>query len=224
MVKLHLYARNEVPSLSGSKVIAGTGRQMVRLTDMTTWNYYRPQSWEGYVFTGVCLSTGGIACSWGGCLVLGVSARGGACSRRCLVLGCLLPGGAWSQGVPGPGGVSAPGGCLILGGCLLPGGCLVPGGVPGPGGGLLLGGLVSQHALRQTSPPGETTTAVDGTHPTGKHSCYSSVYADGNKTIMNLRNCEWIQRTNKVLCYCIHTRIFHTTHNQSHERVWNLSI
>ena len=36
-------------------------------------------------------------------------------------------------------------------------------GVHGPG------GLVSQHALRQT-PPGETATAADGTHPTGMHS------------------------------------------------------
>ena len=36
MVKLHLYARKEVPSLSGSKVIAGTDRQMVRLTGRTT--------------------------------------------------------------------------------------------------------------------------------------------------------------------------------------------
>ena len=43
-------------------------------------------------------------------------------------------------------------------------------------GDLLLGGMsgpgraVSQHALRQ-NPLGETATAVDGTHPTGMHSC-----------------------------------------------------
>ena len=47
--------------------------------------------------------------------------------------------------------------------------------MPGPGGvcfqgGLVPGGLVSQHALRQT-PPGETATAANGTHPTGMHSC-----------------------------------------------------
>ena len=45
----------------------------------------------------------------------------------------------------------------------------------GLGGGLVPGveGLVSQHALRQTPPPGETATAADGTHPTGMHSCSS---------------------------------------------------
>ena len=40
--------------------------------------------------------------------------------------------------------------------------------MPGLGGCLLWG--VSQHALRQI-PPEETATAVDGTHPTGMHSC-----------------------------------------------------
>ena len=54
-----------------------------------------------------------------------------------------------------PGGVPAPGG-LVPGGCLLRG-CLL-GGVPAPGdcllggGGACLGGMVSQIALRQTSP------------------------------------------------------------------------
>ena len=72
--------------------------------------------------------------------------------------GCLLQGGAWSVGegvcswgVPAPGWctwsgeVSAPRGCLLL--C---GGCLVRG-VPGLGGCLLPGGMLSQHALRQTT-------------------------------------------------------------------------
>ena len=58
---------------------------------------------------------------------------------------CVCP-----LGVPGPGGVLLPGNVLW-------GGCLV-------------GGLVSQHAMRQT-PPGETATAAGGTHPTGMHSC-----------------------------------------------------
>ena len=44
-----------------------------------------------------------------------------------------------------------------------------PWGVHSPGG-HGPGGLVSQHALRQT-PPGEMATAADGTHPTGMHSC-----------------------------------------------------
>ena len=84
-------------------------------------NFYRPQrSCEGYVFTGVCLSTGG-------CLVLGSLFQGGAWSW-----GGVCSGGAWSwggvcsQGVPGPGG-SALGGAWSWGG-------LLQGGVPGPGG------------------------------------------------------------------------------------------
>ena len=53
------------------------------------WCYYRPQTKlrEGNVFTGVCDSVH----------------RGGR---------CLVPGGVWSRGVPGPGG-SGPGGCLV---------------------------------------------------------------------------------------------------------------
>ena len=77
--------------------------------------------------------------------------------------------GAWSWGVPGRGvsalGVPGPGRCLVPGG-------VCSGGVPGPG------GLVSQHALRQT-PGGQATTAADGTHPTGMHSSillFSSVH------------------------------------------------
>ena len=83
------------------------------------------------------------------CLVWGVSAPGGV---------CLVPRGC----LPGPGG---PGGvCLVCGGvCLVRGGvCLVWGGLPGwggllpggvsawSGGVVCSGGLVSQHALRQT--------------------------------------------------------------------------
>ena len=97
---------------------------------------------------------GGGACSWGGVCSWGwsrgVSVPGGVCSE-----GCLLCGGVCS------------GGCLLWGVCL--GGGLVPG-CGAWSGYLVLGGLVSHHALRQT-PPGETTTAADGTHPTGMHSC-----------------------------------------------------
>ena len=61
-------------------------------------NFYRPQrSCEGYIFTGVCLSTGGVpdpgvpplggAWSWGGLLLRGV------CSWGCLVPGGSAPGG-----------------------------------------------------------------------------------------------------------------------------------
>ena len=115
----------------------------------------------------VCPRWGG-ACSGGG-----VPGPGGCAWSR----GSAPGGGAGPRGVLGPGG-STPGGCLVLGVPALGGVCLVLGGVcsrggawswegvPGPG------GLVSQHALRQTPlPPGETATAADGTHPTGIHSC-----------------------------------------------------
>ena len=99
---------------------------------------YRPQrSCEGYVFTGICLSTGR-----------------GAWSREGYP---LLGGGAWSQGGVCSWGVSAPGGAWSRGGLV-------------PGVAWSHGGLVSQHALRQT-PPGETATAADGTHPTGMNFC-----------------------------------------------------
>ena len=41
------------------------------------------------------------------------------------------------------------------------GGVPGPGRVPGPGG-----------AWSGQTPPGETATAADGTHPTGMHSCF----------------------------------------------------
>ena len=86
--------------------------------------------------------------------------------KGCLVQGCLPGPGvpAWSGGVPSwsqGGGIPA---CTEVWGCLVPGGCLVWG-VPGLGGAwsggaclvpgvacLVLGGVVSQHALRQTPP------------------------------------------------------------------------
>ena len=56
-----------------------------------------------------------------------------------------FPRGRLVQGVPGPGMPGLGAGGAWSRGCLLP------------------GGLVSQHALRQT-PPGETATAADGMH------------------------------------------------------------
>ena len=74
-------------------------------------------------------------------------------------------------GVPAPGGRCSwsKGGVSALGGVPGPRGVPGLGGVPGPRG-VCSWGVVSQHALRQT-PSGETATAVDGTHPTGMHSC-----------------------------------------------------
>ena len=77
-------------------------------------------------------------------------------------------GGAWSGGVPGPGGVCSggawSGGVYVCSGGVLVWGVSAPGGVPGPGGCLVWGGSapggVSQHALRQTPLPpcGQTDT------------------------------------------------------------------
>ena len=97
------------------------------------------------LFTGGSAHGGRGACS-GGCLLWGGAwSQGGVCSGGCLLWGLVLSG---------PGGVSGPGGGLVLGGS-------GPGGVPGPGG---PGG----------DPPG-TATAAGGTHPTGMHSCYCKV-------------------------------------------------
>ena len=72
------------------------------------------------------------------------SAVGRVCSRGCLLLGGLLPGGdVCFWGVSALGGVSAPGG-----GRLLPAGMCAPGGSAlggsAPGGGLLWGGVYSK--------------------------------------------------------------------------------
>ena len=125
---------------------------------------------EGYVFTGVCLSTGG-GCAIPACIAGGIPA--------CLAAGvqggwypsmpCRFPGshprgkfrGIWPGGSPGPHprgklrGIwsrptpKGPGGFLLLGRCLLGGGCLLQG---------------------VWGPP-VTATAEGGTYPTGMHSC-----------------------------------------------------
>ena len=74
----------------------------------------------------------------------------GRISGGCLLRGGVcLQGGVGSRGVSAPGGVSGPGGCLLWG----------------------VGGVVSQHVLRQTPPP-----------PCGQtHACKNiNFVADGN--------------------------------------------
>ena len=67
----------------------------------------------------------------------------------------MVPGGswslrgAWSWGVPGPGGPGPMGGWSW--------------GVPGPGGGSAPGGCLVETP--------QMATAAGGTHPTGMHSC-----------------------------------------------------
>ena len=89
-----------------------------------------------------------------GCLLRGVSAPGGICSGGICFLGGSAPRGC----------VSGLGGCLLLGGvcsqgCLLWEGCA-------PGGCLLPGSMVSQHALRQTQPRGQTDACKNITFAT----------------------------------------------------------
>ena len=56
--------------------------------------HYRPQrSCEGYVFTGVCLSTGGGGLLLGGAWSWGSLVPGGSAQGGCLVRGCLVQGG-----------------------------------------------------------------------------------------------------------------------------------
>ena len=127
---------------------------------------------EGYVFTAVCLSTGGglghcpgVFCPGGRSLSRGISVQGGLCPGRGFcpggslfrkvsvqgvsvqvvsVLGGLCPGGSLSRGVPVQGGGLCPGRGLSLG-------ISVRG--EGRRGGLCLGGS-------------------GGTHPTGMHCCF----------------------------------------------------
>ena len=102
-------------------------------------------SWGGLLWRGVCSQ--GDFWSWGlsapgGCLLWGVFGPGGVC----LLWGeGVYSGGVWSWGLSAPGGVcfrgvSAPGGRGSAAG-----GVCVLRGVSA------LGGVVSQHALRQTS-------------------------------------------------------------------------
>ena len=98
---------------------------------------YRPQrSCEGYVFTGVCLSTVGVSAPGGVC-------SGGVCSGGVCSGGCVCSGGGdvCSRGVSALGGVcSGVGGVCSRGVCSggLLRGVSVPGGLSAPGGGCLL--------------------------------------------------------------------------------------
>ena len=119
---------------------------------------------EGYVFTGVCLSTwGGLSAgSWGECMV---APRGvhGCCQGGCMVAGgghaCLLVGGMH---------VCSGGAGHVW---LLQGACMVaPGGMRGCSGGVCVvaagGACIGYDEIRRYDP------WAGGTHPTGMHSCF----------------------------------------------------
>ena len=88
---------------------------------------------EGYVFTGVCLSTGGACVVARGHAWLGGHAwfRG-----ACMVAGVCV----WLWGASMVGACMVTGGCMVVGamhgcgGCMVAGGCIVAGGVHGCGG------------------------------------------------------------------------------------------
>ena len=129
---------------------------------------YRPQrSYEGYVFTGVCLSTGGV---WYPSMPCSRSPDGGCAIPACIAGGipAYLATGL-EGGMPGPWGGLLPGD-LLHGGVCLDWGVSAPGGLL-PGG--LLGGGAGIPACTEADPlpPGETATAADSTHPNGMHSC-----------------------------------------------------
>ena len=110
---------------------------------------------QGNIFRSVCQEF----CSRGG-----IPGLGGAWSWE----------GAWSGGVPGPGG-AGPGGVPVpKGGCLVWGGAW-SGGSPGPQPNGKLRGIWSRSTHKgevEGSWPGPpTATAAGGTHPTGMHSC-----------------------------------------------------
>ena len=125
---------------------------------------------EGYVCTGVCLSTGGLALCpggspLGGSLSKGISVQGGVCLGVSVwgvsVWGVSVQGvSVWGISVQGGfcPGVSVQGGVCLVGLC--PGGlCL---------GGLCPGGV----SVRET--PVQLRTG--GMHPTVMHSCYLRHY------------------------------------------------
>ena len=86
------------------------------LENPSKWNFYHLQICEGYVFTGVCLSTGGWHAWWGACMA------GGVCGRGCAWQGACVAGGhTWQGGMHGGGGMCGRGhawwgACIAVGG------------------------------------------------------------------------------------------------------------
>ena len=131
---------------------------------------------EGYVFRGVCLSTGGHAwqggCAWqggmrGGGMHGGGHAWWGACMAGACMVGVCMAGGMHGGGVHGrghawQGGVHGKGACVAGGVCMV-GACMAGG------------------ACHPCPPTDTTGTAYSqwagSTHPTGMHSCLQWVHS-----------------------------------------------
>ena len=114
--------------------------------------YYRPQrSCEGYVFTGVCLSTGG----WG-------------CLPQCM-LGYHTPRSRHPpRSRPPRADTHPPVADTPLGADILLGADTPREQKPPPG---------ADTPPEADPPPRDTVTASDGTHPTGMHSCFRNDFA-----------------------------------------------
>ena len=115
------------------------------------------------VVVGVCMVVGGMH-DWGACMVVGGGAwlQGGHAWRGV----CMAGGHAWPGGIHGERGA-----CVARGreGMCGEGGCMVNGGMCGRGGHAWQRGeacVVCRPPLRDTA-----GQCVDGTHPTGMHSC-----------------------------------------------------
>ena len=90
--------------------------------------------------------------------------------------GLFRGGGAWSRGVPSPGGAwFGEGGAWSWGGGAWSGACLVR-------------GVVSQHALRQTPPPPPWTEFL--THASENITLPQTSFAGGNKVLISRWPCE----------------------------------
>ena len=129
---------------------------------------------EGYVFTCVCLSTGGMhgrGCAWQGACMVGECAWwGSVCGRRACMAGGVHGGGhVWQRGgMHGRGAFVAVGWVAGEGmcdrGCAWWGRCMA-GGMHG-GGHVWQGGM---YAMADTMGYGQW---AGGMHPTGMHSCF----------------------------------------------------
>ena len=150
---------------------------------------------EGYVFTGVCLSTGGGVNAgghvWQGACVVGVCVAGGHAWQGV----CMAGRHVWQEGMCGRGACMA--GACMAGGHAWQGGVLCRGGMHGRGhawqggmcGGVVCGrGMCGRGACMAGghawgvhgggSCVADTTRYsqwASGTHPTGMHSCWTCI-------------------------------------------------
>ena len=128
---------------------------------------------------GVCVAKGGGVCNEGGHIWW----------RGCMAKGVWQKGGVWQRGS-----------CMAKGGVCGEGACMVgrhawQGGVHGRGY-AWQGDICGRGVWRGASMAGEIATAVDGTHPTGMHSCLDEWWHHQRESLM----------TSSEGCPCVHMR------------------